>query len=232
MPPEAVEVAMQPAGSPLKPQTALVLLENTHNYASGAVVPLANAEAIRAIAARHGVPVHLDGARVFNAAVALGVPASRVARDADTVQFCFSKGLCAPVGSVLCGSAAFIDDARRVRQSLGGAMRQAGVLAAPALLALEKMPARLSEDHARAKRLAKGLAEIDGLRFEEPETNILIVDVRGLGIGADEWIARMAKRGVGWSHVSAREVRACTYREIDDAAIERAIEAAVEEFGR
>ncbi|MHB8606291.1 MAG: threonine aldolase family protein [Thermoplasmatota archaeon] len=216
-----VERAIQPVGS-LKPQTALVALENTHNYASGAVIPLAAQAAVAKVARAHKIPLHLDGARIFNAAVALGVPARAVAEAADSVQFCFSKGLGAPVGSVLCGPREFVADARKVRQYLGGAMRQAGIVAAGALMALDEGPKRLADDHRRAKRLAAGLAGAPGLRFETPDTNILVVDV---GADAGAFAAEVRKHDVGISVVSPTEVRACTHLDVDDAGIERAIEA-------
>jgi len=225
MPPEAVEAAIQPRGNVLKPRTALIALENTHNFASGAAVPLENHRAIREIAERHNIPVHLDGARVFNAAVALGVPASAIGREVDTVQFCFSKGLGAPVGSVVCGSHAFIEEARKIRQILGGALRQAGVLAAPALIGLETMTKRLHVDHENARRLAQGLAKLEGLRVDpRVDTNIVIFDVRDLGVTAAEFTRALYEQGVGFSQVSPTEVRAVTHNDVTDKDIAQALD--------
>jgi threonine aldolase len=226
MAPEAVEAAIQPEGF-LKPQTALICVENTHNYAGGAVVPLDAMRATHEVGKRHGVPVHLDGARIFNAAAALGVDAREIARHCDSVQFCFSKGLSAPVGSVVCGSKAFVAEARRVRQFLGGALRQAGVIAAPALVGLTEMVKRLPEDHARCRRLHEGVKGARGLAFPfgAPETNILVMDVAGTGMAPKAFTERLAKEGVLFSVISATEVRAVTHNDVDDAGIEAAIAA-------
>ncbi len=162
MDPAAVEAAVRGA-DPHLPRTRLILLENTFGGRAGAALPPEYFGGMGAIAARHGLAVHLDGARLFNAAVALGVPATDLTRDVDTVTFCLSKGLCAPVGSVLCGSVEVIGRARRVRKSLGGGMRQAGILAAAGIVALERMIDRLAADHALAHALATRLAEVPGL---------------------------------------------------------------------
>ncbi|MBM3458527.1 MAG: low specificity L-threonine aldolase, partial [Armatimonadetes bacterium] len=162
-------------------RTTLVCLENTHNYGGGRVYPLETLSAISASARAAGVPVHMDGARLFHAAVALGVPAAEITRHADSVMFCFSKGLSAPVGSVLCGTEEFIQKALRARRVVGGGMRQAGCLAAAALLALETMVDRLAEDHRNARNLAEGLAAIPGLVVEpeKVETNIVMCRLAG-----------------------------------------------------
>jgi len=225
--PAEVAQALEESGR-LKAETALVACENTHNHHGGRAVPVENLAAVAKLAHEHGVPAYLDGARLFNAAVALGVDARAIAQPFDAVMFCFSKGLSAPMGSVLCGSAAFIADARRVRQSIGGALRQAGVVAAPALLSLRTMRARLAEDHARAGRLAKGLAGVEGVKLVYPaETNIVVVDVAALG-GAAEVAAALAKEGVRADVRNARELRLVTHREIGDLEVEAALAA----FGR
>lgn len=178
--------------------TALIALENSHNLAGGTLLTRSRTEEIAERAHALSLPVHLDGARIFNAAVALGESVANLARPVDSVMFCLSKGLGAPVGSMLLGSKDFIEEARRWRKLLGGGMRQAGVLAAAALVALEETPARLHEDHANARRLAEGLAEISGILID-PETvvtNIIIFDVKGTGITANEICARLAERGV------------------------------------
>src|SRR5690349_1183832 len=163
--------------------TALIWVETSHNRAGGAVLPLAHLEEVRAQAARHIIPVHMDGARIFNAATALGVDAARVAEYADSLCFCVSKGLSAPVGSLLCGNRDFIERARAFRRMVGGNMRQAGPLAAAGIVALETMVDRLAEDHATARRLARGLHDLQPTTVDPVtiETNILRVPVRGSG---------------------------------------------------
>lgn len=157
------------------PRSRLILLENSYGAKNGAPVPLDYLAAVSQIAQRHGLATHLDGARLFNAAAALGVPAREIAQHVDSVSFCLSKGLCAPVGSLLCGSAAFVRQARRMRKILGGAMRQAGVLAAAGIVALTEMVDRLSQDHENADLLARGLASIPGIQLDldRVHTNII-----------------------------------------------------------
>ncbi len=161
-------------------RTGLLCLENTQNMCGGRVLPPATLRELAAPARARGLPIHLDGARLFNAAVALGIPASALAAEVDSVMFCLSKGLSAPVGSMLAGSREFIAEARRVRKLLGGGMRQAGILAAAGVVALTEMVDRLAEDHANARRLAQGLAELDGILIqpETVETNILFFGVK------------------------------------------------------
>jgi threonine aldolase len=160
-------------------RTRLIALENTHNRCGGTVLPLEYMRQVRALADRHNLKVHLDGARIFNASVALGVDVKAIAQYADSVTFCLSKGLSAPVGSVICGSRDFIAQARRYRKMLGGGMRQAGVLAAAGIVALEKMIDRLAEDHANARRLAEGLADIPGVTvdLDRVQTNLIFLNV-------------------------------------------------------
>ncbi|HVL87229.1 MAG TPA: GntG family PLP-dependent aldolase [Candidatus Thermoplasmatota archaeon] len=224
MDPAAVEAAIR-TDYYLKPMTALVCVENTHNYAGGAVVPITNLRAVRDVAQRHGLPVHLDGARLFNAAAALGVDPARIAEHADSLMFCFSKGLGAPVGSVVCGSAEFVREAERARALLGGAMRQAGVIAAPALLALREGPRRLREDHENARRLAEGLARIDGLALDPQavETNIVLFDVSALGMSAKAFCERMRAAGAGYSVTGPSQARAVTHVDVDRSDVEAAI---------
>ena len=175
--PELVESAIAPDVSYQAP-TGLVSLENTSNMAGGCVCPPDVQQAIAALARRHRLPVHLDGARIFNAAAALGIEPAVLADSADSVMFCLSKGLGAPVGSMLCGSEPFIREARRVRKMFGGGMRQAGVLAAAGLVALQEGPGRLHEDHEKAMRLGGVLADLPDVSLLSPvETNIVIVEV-------------------------------------------------------
>src|SRR4051794_1505904 len=178
-------------------QTGLVSLENTHNMAGGTVYPTAVAEEICEGAHGMGLRVHLDGARIFNASVALGKPVAEITKKFDSVMFCLSKGLGAPVGSLLVGSRDFIDQARKYRKALGGGMRQAGILAAAGLIALEKMPARLPEDHANAKFLASELAKLAGvtINIASVQSNIVVVDVSGTGMSGIEFIRRVAEHG-------------------------------------
>ena len=178
--------------------TGLIALENSHNLAGGSVLTRDRTQNICERAHAMKLPVHLDGARIFNAATALGESVAELARPADSVMFCLSKALGAPVGSMLLGAREFIDEARVVRKMLGGGMRQAGVLAAAGLIALEETPKRLHEDHENAKRLAEGLAELPGIKIdpEKVVTNIVIFDVSETGITADEICKRLRERGV------------------------------------
>lgn len=232
--PEAVERAIAPDVS-YRARTGVIAVENTHNMAGGTVYPPQLLEALRALARRHGLPIHLDGARIFNAATALGVPAARLAGGFDSVMFCLSKGLGAPVGSLVCGTAAFIRDARRVRKMLGGGMRQVGVLAAAGLVALTKGPGRLAEDHANAALLARGLAELPGLELDPStvETNIVIFRITeafpGAGATAGDggpaalFLAALAERGVLGVPVDHERVRLVTHRDVSRAQVEAAL---------
>ena len=206
--------------------TALVCLETTHNGAGGAALPLDYMAKVRALTAAKGVPVHIDGARVFNAAVVQGVPAAEIAKHGDSVGFCVSKGLSAPFGSVLCGSAEFIEKARAYRRMVGGGMRQAGVMAAAGIVALETMIDRLADDHRRAKKLAEGLHAIDP-RLSDPKevpSNIVMVELGHLGTDVKSFLATLAKAGVGSLPWSRKSIRLVTHRHIDDAAVAETIE--------
>ena len=203
----------------------MVVLENTHNLAGGRVVPPDRMDALVATAAELGLPVHLDGARIHNAAAAAGVPAARLARGCDTIMFCLSKGLGAPVGSLLVGDRDHIAEARRVRKMLGGGMRQAGVLAAAGLVALEEVLPRLGDDHATARRLAELLAEVPGVELDPAtaETNIVCFALGGdAGIGAAELAARLRQAGVLVHALGANLVRMVTHYHITMADVERA----------
>ena len=207
-----------------RPGTGLVTVENTHNARGGVAVP---PDAISAAAdAAHGigVPVHLDGARLFNACVALDVDPARMVRDVDSVLVCLSKGLGAPVGSILAGDAEFVDAARRIRKLFGGGMRQAGLVAAPGLCALENV-ARLETDHDNAARLAAGLRAIDGLRVPEPDTNIVQVYTDDLGVDADTFVDACEAVGVRGGAHGPHLTRFCTHLDVDrddvDAAVDR-----------
>lgn len=218
---DEIEAAIHVGGAYYVAPTALVALENSHNLAGGTVYTRQRTEEICERAHALQLPVHLDGARIFNASAALGEPVAALARPADSVMFCLSKGLGAPVGSMLLGSRAFIDEARIWRKILGGGMRQAGVLAAAGLIALEESPKLLHEDHAHARRLAEGLAELDGIRIdpEEVVTNIVLFDVSETGIAADEICARLKERNVLASGFGS-SIRMVTHYDVSGEDIE------------
>jgi threonine aldolase len=209
--------------------TTLLAIENTHNASGGTVLMPEEMDALAHTAHARGLKVHLDGARIFNAAIALGVAPAVLARNADTLTFCLSKGLSAPVGSVLVGSADVIGEARRFRKMVGGGMRQAGVLAAAGLIALRDSVDRLAEDHRRARRLAEGLASIRGVAIDlaTVQSNIVRFDVSGLGHTTASFSDAMRARGVRVSGGAAPSgVRMVTHRHIDDASIDQALSAA------
>lgn len=207
-------------------QTALISLENTHNMAGGTVYPTHVAEDICDKAHAAGLKVHLDGARIFNASAALGEPASNISRKFDSVMFCLSKGLGAPVGSMLVGSREFIEKARIVRKLVGGGMRQAGVLAAAGLVALEDSPSRLHEDHANAKFLAEGLSRLPGIAIDpqKVQTNIVIFDVRGTGKTSTEIAGRLATQRVLCGPSDKFSIRMVTHCDVDRNGIARALD--------
>ncbi|MGE0881797.1 MAG: GntG family PLP-dependent aldolase [Acidimicrobiia bacterium] len=200
---------------------AVVVVENTHNEASGAASSLEHLDAVSRLARDAGARLHLDGARLFNAAVAIGAPASAIAAPFDSVAFCLSKGLSAPVGSVLCGSEAFVERARSFRHAVGGTMRQAGVVAAAGVVALETMIDRLADDHARARTMADRLRALDiGLGIpERVDTNIVRIDVSGTGITASIWRELLAERDVRVNAYGDDQLRIVTHRHIDDTAV-------------
>ncbi len=213
-------------------RTGLICLENSHNMAGGTVTPLDVMEQVWTGAKNAGLPVHLDGARIFNAATALGVPVARLTAGFDTVMFCLSKGLCAPVGSLLVGSAALIERARIYRKSLGGGMRQAGILAAPGLIALEQMTQRLAEDHANARYLAEQIATLPeaDIDLETVQTNIVIFSLRHQA-DANALVARLKRRGVLASQVlGPHTLRLVTHHDVDRTACEAAAAILAEEI--
>ena len=221
---EDIEGAIRPAG--MYPHTSLLSLENSHNNCGGSVITAEQTRTAADLAHHRGLRVHLDGARIFNAAVALGVDARELCAPVDTVQFCFSKGLAAPVGSILCGSAETVAKARRVRKLLGGAMRQAGVIAAAALVGLEEMRDRLVDDHRNAKAFAKGLAEIRGIRIDADSvvTNIVSFEVDPAWMEAGAFVKTCAENGLRISRYlgNSPRLRAVTHhgietKDIDDA---------------
>jgi threonine aldolase len=209
------------------PRTRLICLENTQNRCGGAVLSPQYTDAVGDLAHRHGLRVHLDGARVFNAAIALGVDVRELTRGVDSVSFCLSKGLSAPVGSVLCGDAAFIAEARRWRKAVGGGMRQCGVIAAAGIVALEEMVDRLEEDHANARRLAEAIADLPGIELDPStvHTNIVIWGVRSERISAAQLAQALRDRGVQVSAFGPTQIRAVTHYGIEAADMETTIAA-------
>jgi threonine aldolase len=225
--PKQLEMAIQPAGG-YRTASSLVVLENTHNLAGGRVVPLDRMRELVEVARRHGLPVHLDGARIHNAAAALGEPAAALAAGCDTVMFCFSKGLAAPVGSVLVGDEDLIGEARRVRKLFGGGMRQAGILAAACLVALDEVLPRLSGDHETARRLGRQLAEIPFIELDPStvETNIVFFGLaQDSPLSAAELAARLADEGVLVHALGHDSIRMVTHYHITDRDVDAAAEA-------
>jgi threonine aldolase len=223
---DGLRMAVRKAGTGF-PARGVVCLENTHNAAGGTVVPVAHVEACAAIAHEAGLPVHLDGARIFNAAVALGVDASTIVRSVDSVSLCLSKGLSAPVGSLLAGSRPFIDRARAIRRALGGTMRQAGIIAAPGLVALRSMVGRLREDHDNARMFAEAVSKVHGLTvdLDTVQSNIVNCDVDGLGLTASVFARHLDALGVRGLPGMGTSIRFVTYRGISRPDIDRAVSA-------
>ncbi|HEV8457042.1 MAG TPA: GntG family PLP-dependent aldolase [Methylomirabilota bacterium] len=223
--PEQVREHIRPTNIHI-PVTGLVCLENTHNRHGGTCCAPEEIEAVAAVAHAAGVPVHLDGARIFNAAVALGRPVGDFTRHVDSVTFCLSKGLAAPVGSLACGSRELVLRARRVRKMLGGGMRQVGVLAAAGLVALESMVDRLAEDHANARRLAEGVARLPRVRLDlsKVQTNIVIFHVDRTG-GAPELVTGSVARKIKVHQIGPTSIRCVTHKDVDADDIGRALDA-------
>jgi threonine aldolase len=207
------------------PRTRLIVLENTHNLCNGSPLSPVYLRRIAAIAAENGLKLHVDGARIFNAAMALNVSPADLAAPSDSISFCLSKGLSAPVGSVVCGSTEFIAEARRMRKVLGGGMRQAGIIAAAGMVALEQMVERLAEDHENARRLAEGLAEVKGVSGMDPEkvrTNIVYMELDS-PLSAPEAALRLAKEGVRVLAAGPRRLRAVTHYGITAGHVDMAL---------
>ena len=223
---EQVSEALRP-GSVHEPRSAVVAIENTHNSAGGRVFPLDEVRAVADACRSAGVALHLDGARLFNAQVATGTPAREWAECVDTVTFCFSKGLGAPVGSMVCGRAEVIAEAHRLRKRLGGGMRQVGVLAAAARVALETGVERLAEDHANARRLAEGFANLDPGSVDPAsvETNMVYINLRPFGKSAPEVAELAASEGVVTLGFPGHDMRLVTHRDVSADDVERALEA-------
>ncbi len=228
---DAVAAALHVGAPYYVAPTSLIALENTHNMAGGRLLPMAAQQAIVALAQTHGIPVHLDGARIFNAAAATGQSVAALCAGVDTVMVCLSKGLGAPIGSLLCGSAELIREARVWRKRLGGGMRQVGVLAAAGLVALDESPPRLREDHAHAQTLAAALAELPGVTVAPVETNIVIAGLAGACLDAPQLIAELKARGILALAINPRTVRFVTHYDVGAADIRQTVAALRELLG-
>jgi threonine aldolase len=231
--PQQVEQAIT-ADNPHYPRTRLVSVEQTANLGGGTVWPLAALRAVAEVAQRRGLRTHMDGARLMNAVVASGIAAGEYAQAYDSVALCLTKGLGCPVGALVAGGRGFIDEARRFKHLFGGAMRQAGIIAAAGLYALDHHVTRLADDHTNAKILARGLAEIPGIQInvEHVETNMVFFDVAGLGITAQEAVGRLLKEGVRMGAAGRTRIRAVTHLDVTQAQVEHAVEVARRVLGR
>jgi threonine aldolase len=229
---DSIAAAIRPKSS-FFAQTGLVAVENTQNLAGGTAMSFEHMQEIAERTHQRGIAVHLDGARIFNAAIVLKRDVAEIASLFDSAMFCLSKGLCAPVGSMIVGTREFIDRAVPVRRMLGGGMRQVGVLAAAGLVALEKMTSRLEEDHANAKVIARGLVEIQGINIdpERVQTNILVFDIAGTGKSTEEFTAKLKQHGVLASGISASEMRMVTHRDVSGEDCKVALGAIREVLG-
>jgi threonine aldolase len=226
---EDIEAAIRPDNIHF-PVTKLICLENTHNKCRGAVLRPAYLDAVEQLAKQHGLAVHIDGARIFNAAAALGCDVADLTRSCDSLAFCLSKGLSCPVGSVICGSGDFIAKARRIRKGLGGGMRQAGVIAAAGIVALETMTDRLIDDHANAKLLAQGLSAIKGvhLDLESVQTNMIYFSLEDTCIPDEHLLAQAAANGVKFLSLAPRQFRLVTHAGITRKEVNTAVEIIAE----
>ena len=224
--PEDIEAAIRPRDIHF-PEPALVCLENTHNRHGGTIITPTQIKAVSDVAQEHGLKLYLDGARIFNAAVALGVDVKEFTQHVDNLMFSLSKGLCCPVGSLLVGTHEFIEKARKIRKLLGGGMRQAGIIAAPGIVALETMIDRLAEDHRNARRLAEGIARIGGVQIDlsRVQTNIVCFDISGLGVSADEFLLWLKANGVLALAMGKHKVRLVTHRGIGREHVEKVVAA-------
>jgi threonine aldolase len=224
MTPKDIESALRPPDIHFPP-TSLVCIENTHNRAGGTVWTPSQTKAVFDFAHAKGLKIHMDGARIFNAAIAQNIDVRELTQFADSMMFCLSKGLSAPIGSLAVGDCEFIDSARRYRKMLGGGMRQAGVIAAAGIIAIEKMIDRLKDDHANAQILARGLMSIEGIAIDptQVQTNIVVYDVSGLGIDGERWVDKLNASGVKAGTLEAGRVRMVTHRGIEKDDIEYAL---------
>jgi threonine aldolase len=219
-----IEEQIKVAGDFAAP-TALISLEHPHNMGGGTLYPIEELDSICDRAHERSLKVHVDGARLFNAVAASGISAARIASKVDTVMFCLSKSLCAPVGSMIVGSTKAMDQAREYRKILGGGMRQAGILAAAGLIALEEMPKRLEEDHANAKLLAEGIAKLPGIALDPTTvaTNIVIFDIKGTGLMVNDFVSKAKEHGVLLCGVGGTRIRVVTHMDVSRSDCERAL---------
>lgn len=207
------------------PETGLIWLENTHNRSGGSVLPINYLQEVHQLAKKNHIPVHMDGARLFNAAIASDVPVKEIAQYTDSIQFCLSKGLGAPVGSILAGDQSFIDKARKKRKMLGGGLRQAGIIAAPGLLALKSNIQRLADDHSNAKRLAQAINSYTDMSVNHPaETNIIVADTNESHWSAPEWVNALADQGISVIQYKPKALRFTTHLDVTNADIDIVIE--------
>jgi threonine aldolase len=224
--PKDVEAAIRPQNIHF-PKPSLICLENTHNRHGGAVITPDQIKAVKEVAEAHGLQLYLDGARIFNAAVALRVDVKKFTEHVDNLMFCLSKSLCCPVGSIVVGSTEFIEKARKLRKVLGGGMRQAGIIAAPGIVALEKMIDRLEEDHKNARRLTEGIARIEGIKIDlgTIKTNMVYFDICELGLPDDMFLLKLREKGVLALTIAKDKVRMVTHRGIEKDQVEKTIAA-------
>jgi threonine aldolase len=221
-----VEAAIRPKNIHF-PEPALICLENTHNRHGGTIITPDQVKAISEVAQTHHLKLYMDGARIFNAAVALKVGVKEITKHVDNLMFCLSKGLCCPVGSLLVGTREFIERARKMRKVLGGGMRQAGIIAAPGIVALERMIDRLEEDHRNARRLAEGIAKIEGVQIDlnSVQTNIVCFDISGLGVSDELFLSKLKQKGILALTMAKNKVRMVTHRGIEKEHVEKSIAA-------
>jgi len=222
--PKNIEAAIHPRDIHF-PEPAIICIENTHNRHGGTIITPIQIKAINEVAQQHNLRFYMDGARIFNAAVALKIDVKEIAKHVDNLMFCLSKSLCCPIGSLLVGTSDFIEKARKIRKGLGGGMRQAGIIAAPGIVALEKMIDRLEEDHRNARRLAKGISKIEGIQIDlnRVQTNIVYYDVSDLGLSAEMFVMKLKENGILALPTNEKKVRMVTHRGIGTEHIKKSI---------
>lgn len=222
--PKDVEASIHPNDIHF-PKPAIICIENTHNRHGGTIITPTQTKAINEVAQQHNLKLYMDGARIFNAAVALKIDVKEITKHVDNLMFCLSKSLCCPIGSLLVGTNDFIEKARKNRKMLGGGMRQAGIIATPGIIALEKMIDRLEEDHKNARRLAEGISKIQGIQIDlnRVQTNIVYYDVSDLGLSAEIFVSKLKEKGVLALPLAEKKVRMVTHRGIEGEHIKKAV---------
>ena len=223
--PKDIEDAIHPRDIHF-PEPAIICIENTHNRHGGTIITPVQIKAINEVARQHNLRFYMDGARIFNAAVALKIDVKEITKYVDNLMFCLSKSLCCPIGSIIVGTSDFIEKARKFRKVLGGGMRQAGIIAAPGIIALEKMIYRLEFDHQNARQLAEGLAKINGIKIDlnRVQTNIVYYDVSGLGISAELFVSKLKENGILALSLNENKVRMVTHRGIENENVKKTID--------